>query len=346
MKQAFFLCLIVFLTCQTLQAQIGVNRTGSAPDPSAGLDVSFTDKGFLPPRVALTATNVADPVSTPASGLLVYNTAAAGTSPNNVTPGYYYWNGTKWVTLVNPAGNSYGDMQFWNGSQWVILPATSNGKVLIFSDGQPRWVQPSLPCGATMIVNHVAGDVSPVTKTVAYGTVTNIPGETTKCWMTKNLGADIQATSVNDNTEAASGWYWQFNIKQGYKHDGSTRTPNTTWVNTYNENSDWLTVNDPCNLEIGNGWRMPTYTEWTNVDASGGWTNYNGPFASALKLHPAGYLRYITGVVDYRGSTGYYWSTGQYDNNWGTALLMSSSSSNMTNINKAYGFPLRCIRNY
>ncbi len=27
--------------------------------------------------------------------LLVYNTATAGTSPNNVTPGFYYWNGAK-----------------------------------------------------------------------------------------------------------------------------------------------------------------------------------------------------------------------------------------------------------
>ena len=118
-------------------------------------------------------------------------------------------------------------------------------------------------------INHVAsGGVAPVDKTVTYGTVTNIPGETSKCWITSNLGADHQATAVNDATEASAGWYWQFNRMQGYKHDGTTRTPNTTWITSINENLDWQAANDPCALELGNGWRIPTYTEWTNVDAS------------------------------------------------------------------------------
>ncbi len=78
-------------------------------------------------------------------------------------------------------------------------------------------------CGSSLTINHVAGVVAPVTKTVTYGTVTNIPGETSKCWITSNLGADHQATAINDATEASAGWYWQFNRKQGYKHDGTTQ---------------------------------------------------------------------------------------------------------------------------
>ncbi len=81
-------------------------------------------------------------------------------------------------------------------------------------------------CGAsTITINHAAGAVAPVTKTVTYGTVTNIPGETSKCWITSNLGADHQASAVSDATEASAGWYWQFNRKQGYKHDGTTKRP-------------------------------------------------------------------------------------------------------------------------
>jgi hypothetical protein len=49
----------------------------------------------------LTATNSTTPVTSPASGLLVYNTATAGTSPNNVTPGFYYYDGTKWQRIIN-----------------------------------------------------------------------------------------------------------------------------------------------------------------------------------------------------------------------------------------------------
>ncbi|HMY43376.1 MAG TPA: hypothetical protein PKJ74_09435 [Chitinophagales bacterium] len=52
------------------------------------------------PNVALTATNAAAPVASPATSLLVYNTATAGTAPNNVTPGYYYWDGAKWVKFM------------------------------------------------------------------------------------------------------------------------------------------------------------------------------------------------------------------------------------------------------
>ncbi|PJC62897.1 MAG: hypothetical protein CO022_02110, partial [Flavobacteriales bacterium CG_4_9_14_0_2_um_filter_32_27] len=61
-----------------LQAQnIGINATGAAPAASAGLDVNFTNKGLLVPRVALTATNAAGPIAAPATSLLVYNTATA-----------------------------------------------------------------------------------------------------------------------------------------------------------------------------------------------------------------------------------------------------------------------------
>jgi len=76
---------------------VGINSTGANPDASAKLDIVSSNKGFLIPRVALTATNAAGPITSPATGLMVYNTATAGTSPNNVTPGFYYWNVSQWV---------------------------------------------------------------------------------------------------------------------------------------------------------------------------------------------------------------------------------------------------------
>ena len=76
-------------------AQVGINTDNSAPDASAILDTKSSTKGFLPPRVALTSANVAAPVTSPATGLLIYNTAVAGVEPNNVLAGYYYWNGIK-----------------------------------------------------------------------------------------------------------------------------------------------------------------------------------------------------------------------------------------------------------
>jgi hypothetical protein len=97
MKQRFLLFLLA-LSFTVTNAQVGIGTT--TPNSSAQLDVSSTSKGFLPPRVSLTASNVASPITSPATGLLIYNLATAGSYPNNVTPGYYYWNGSKWTKMV------------------------------------------------------------------------------------------------------------------------------------------------------------------------------------------------------------------------------------------------------
>lgn len=110
----------------------------AAPDVSAKLDVSSGNKGFLPPRVALTSTTDAITIPTPATALLVYNTAIAGVFPNNVVPAYYYNAGTSgapsWAkfltgteslssitsyttsgTYTKPANLSYIIVEVWGG---------------------------------------------------------------------------------------------------------------------------------------------------------------------------------------------------------------------------------------
>lgn len=90
---------VLFLCFKEIFAQgVGI---GTAPHSSAMLDVQATNKGVLIPRIALTAKNSPSPITTPTNSLLVYNTATAGTFPNIVTPGYYYWNGTEWIRLMN-----------------------------------------------------------------------------------------------------------------------------------------------------------------------------------------------------------------------------------------------------
>jgi hypothetical protein len=193
-------------------------------------------------------------------------------------------------------------------------------------------------------VNHTAGAVAPVSKTVTYGTVTNIPGEPTKCWITRNLGASQQATAVNDATEASAGWYWQFNRKQGYKHDGMVATP--VWPSgSIEEDSDWIQANDPCGIELGIGWRIPTHAEWFNVNNIGTWTNWNGPWNSQLKIHAAGFLLWNDGAIFLRGIRGQYYSNAQNGNLIGTYLEFENGYSSMSGANKRYGNSIRCIKN-
>ena len=72
--------------CFIAKGQTGIGTT--TPNASAKLEVYATNKGFLPPRIALTGATDASTIASPVAGLLIYNSATAGTAPNNVVPGY------------------------------------------------------------------------------------------------------------------------------------------------------------------------------------------------------------------------------------------------------------------
>jgi BclB C-terminal domain-containing protein len=81
---------------------------GGAPNTSAKLDVSATNKGILIPRITL-----ANRPSTPATGLLIFQT--------DNTPGFYYYNGAAWVRVANTTdiGNTGSIIPYASG-----LPVT------------------------------------------------------------------------------------------------------------------------------------------------------------------------------------------------------------------------------
>ena len=91
-----FITIILFASLlfgTTANAQTGIGTT--TPHASAKLDVSSTNKGFLPPRVTLTGVSDASTIPSPAEGLLVYNLGSVG-----LQAGYYYWNGASWATIA------------------------------------------------------------------------------------------------------------------------------------------------------------------------------------------------------------------------------------------------------
>jgi hypothetical protein len=382
MKKIFVFIMMILLNSSLLFSQVSINTDGSAPDNSAMLDIKSVSKGLLPPRMThaeLTAIpNPADGLivycidcGTTGTGALCL--CVAGTwyllgvnclNPLAPVSGIHVpstnqivWN---WNAVPDATGYKWSTINDYATATDMGTATTKTETGLTCNTAYPRYAWAyntcgnstpltlnqttsscSSACGSSITINHVAGAVAPVTKTVTYGTVTNIPGEPSKCWITSNLGSDHQATEAGDATEASAGWYWQFNRKQGYKHDGTNRTPPSwDWID---ENLNWQAVNDPCVLELGTGWRIPTNTEWTNADESGGWTNWNGPYGSSLKLHAAGGL-YYDGTLISRGTYGYYWSSTQYDLANGLFLHFSSSFCIPSGNFKAYGFSVRCIK--
>jgi hypothetical protein len=167
------LVLAFFLVFLNGNAQTGIGT--STPSPSAKLEVASSNQGFLPPRIALTATNAASPVTSPATGLLVYNTATTGTPPNNVAPGYYYWNGSAWVAVLSTittssiSGNgttttltNFGaEVNTQSGTSYT-LTATDNGKIISCTSNSAVTITvPALTSGFNcLIVQRGTGQIT------------------------------------------------------------------------------------------------------------------------------------------------------------------------------------------
>jgi hypothetical protein len=86
------------LLIQGNYAQIGIGTT----TPEGALDLESSSLGLVYPRVMLTKNNIEAPVINPnggaiVEGTVVYNTNTTQTGSNDVYPGIYAWNGSKWV---------------------------------------------------------------------------------------------------------------------------------------------------------------------------------------------------------------------------------------------------------
>ncbi len=186
MKKIISIIALFLLFCSALFAQVAINSDGSTYDNSAMLDVKSTTKGFLPPRVSLTAINAASPITTPATGLLVYNTATAGTAPNNVVPGNYYWNGTQWVPVTAPKGTNAGDMLYWNGTQWDKIPTGITGQTLMLNGSVPTWGMGGTTITCPNVITNPVVNISSISA-ICGGNLTDGGAAVTSrgvCWST------------------------------------------------------------------------------------------------------------------------------------------------------------------
>jgi len=265
---------------------------------------------------------------------ICYGTSAAPTVSNNtVASGSGTGAFTTSLPGLNPATTYYARAYAVNTS------GTAYGNQVTFrTEGAAGQ---ACAQGSTMTVTHTAGDVAPVTKTVTYKIVqTDLSGES-KCWLAQNLGADRQALSSTDFSDESAGWYWQFNRKQGYKHNGMDRTPNSSWP-IINENSHWTSANDPCTLLLGSTWRLPTVTEW-ELTAAASYRSTNGnSYASELVIHKSGIID-DNGQIVNRGISGFFQIKNQ-TNNEANYKGNEAGINNWSHSSKRIAATVRCIK--
>ena len=214
-------------------------------------------------------------------------------------------------------------------------------------------------CGDSITFNY-KGDVA------AYGTVESQG----RCWLDRNLGASRVAT-VFDDSEAYGDLFQWGRGDDGHQDRNSEKTPTLSLLDypdhSYfiygmdwdrDEHCDWIMkqnnnlwqgdegINDPCPP----GWRVPTEIEWNTERLSWSFNDYNGAFASPLKLTLAGIRGYREGSIGLEGDYGYYWSStvskshtvaGGY---YASSLVFYSVDAYMSAGNRASGESVRCIK--
>ena len=193
---------IVFLigiagTIPLFSQTVSVKATGFPPNASAGLDVDFTNLGFLIPRLALSGTTSFSPLTEHIAGMIVYNTETSG----DVIPAFYFNDGIKWIPGTLP-GTAAGAMQYWNGTAWASVSGGIAGQYLSMGAGSvPVW-SGNVSGFPTMTTNQPTAIMS--VSATSGGNITNNGGTAVSargvCWGTSPNPTIALLTKTSDGS--------------------------------------------------------------------------------------------------------------------------------------------------
>ena len=182
----FFTIALLFITSYTF-CQVGgvsLSATGSLPDPSAMLDISSTNKGFLLPRISQAQRNA---ISNPALGLQIYDT----TTKCIEVYGFGSWQTVS--CLCNGAPSTPGIIT-GNNNPCADAPSVTYSVGLILDANTYTWTAPSdatiiagqgtnsitvnfgaSPGNVTVVANNSCGSSSASTLPVTINSIPSTP---------------------------------------------------------------------------------------------------------------------------------------------------------------------------
>lgn len=219
------------------------------------------------------------------------------------------------------------------------------------------------------VVANLQEELAPILKTKPDGIIDTYGNSykevvspfTGKVWLDRNLGASKVCESFDDDKCFGSYFQWGRSADghEKYKVEITTELASTSepghsdFIVGYAENRyDWISVQDntlwkgiyASNNPCPKGFRIPTTGEFKKELIDHGGNNIHKGYKSFLKLPIAGYRNY-SGVIDYQGFEGRYWTSS-------TKAQFALSLNTASNSGKPYiffferanGYSLRCIK--
>ncbi|MES2795330.1 MAG: hypothetical protein V4683_05155 [Bacteroidota bacterium] len=179
LSNLFTLSLILFLQSETF-AQLGINESSAAPNPSAMLHVDSPNKGILIPRMS---TLTRDGIGSPPDGLMIYN---------NQTKKFNYFNNTIWQEAL------FGDIWELNGTSLSY----STGFVGIGSPTPTRNLVLNSADGPDILIQQSAFSGNTANDGFMLGTNTNLDGE---IWNFESADIKFGASNIERMRITSSG---------------------------------------------------------------------------------------------------------------------------------------------
>lgn len=375
-----FFCYCLLLPTVAFSQGTAINTTGTAAASSSILDVTSSDKGVLIPRMT---TAQRDAITSPAAGLLIFNTDCIE---------FQYYNSTTWISMINansgtsPVSTAATNLQAtsfsanWNsviGASTYYLDVSTTSDFSSFVTGYNNLnvgnvvtysvtgltcntayyyrVRAGSSCGAGSNSNAITATTSacfscgsPFTDTrdsKSYNTVQI----GTQCWMAQNLS------------------YNQSSFGNDWCYDNDCPTYETTYGRLY----DWAAVMQGASATNANpsgvqgvcpsGWHVPSSAEQTVLRSFLG-ANDGGQMKETGTVH---WTTPNTGATNSSGFTGLpagmveasiFYDIGTWARFWSTAVIgvpteaqtfyltYNSATSGSSSYQKVDGFSLRCVK--
>jgi uncharacterized protein (TIGR02145 family) len=283
---ALLSAVLLGLMSPTNAQNLGISATGVVPDPSAGLDVNFTDRGVLIPRLTTAQRNA---IPSPATSLLIYNTT---------TGCFEFWDGSAWRVLsaqcaggcipltVGPAEGSHSSTQTsitWNWNAVSTATAyyvntTNNFATATNIGNTTSYTQSGLSCGQnyTLYVWAQNGCSTSAPSTFTFST-SLCPGACgSQVFMTANrdVGTRINGSNEQNNNSVVEKYCYNDLPANCTTYGGLYQWAEALGTLYANNNANftgpWATC-DPCGSGgiqgiCPSGYHIPTDKEWSRYE--------------------------------------------------------------------------------